>query len=138
MIPKRAILALIAAASIGLSTSVAAPQGWPTRPVTMVVPFAAGGATDVLGRIVGMRLSEVLGRQVIIENIGAAGGMTGSARVAKATSDGHEFVLGSTSTHAVNQTLYRNPLYNAATDFTPVALIAEQPLALIARKDLPA
>jgi tripartite-type tricarboxylate transporter receptor subunit TctC len=138
MILKRTVLTVMAAVSIGLNARDVAAQGWPIRPVTMVVPFAAGGATDVLGRIVGMRLSELLGQQVIVENIGAAGGMTGSARVAKAPPDGHEFVLGSTSTHAVNQTLYKNPLYNAAIDFTPVALIAEQPLVLIARKDLPA
>src|SRR5262245_20795235 len=85
-------------------------DGLTSRPLTMVVPFAAGGGTDVLGRIVGRRLSEVLGQQVIIENVGGAGGMVGSARVAKAAPDGYQFVLGSRA-DAINQTLYKNPLY---------------------------
>ena len=102
----------------------------------MVVPFAAGGGTDVMGRIVGRRLSELLGQQVIIENVGGAGGMVGSARVAKAAPDGYTFVLGSRA-DAINQTLYKTPLYNLATDLAPVVLIADQPTVLVARKDLP-
>ena len=116
----------------------AAAQDWPTRAVTMVVPFAAGGGGDLIGRILAPRLSELLGRTVIVENVGGAGGMNGAARVAKAAPDGYQFVLGNIGTHAQNQTLYKNPLYNAATDFTPVALVAEVPLLLVARKDLPA
>jgi tripartite-type tricarboxylate transporter receptor subunit TctC len=115
----------------------AAAQSWPARPLTMVVPFAAGGGTDVLGRIVGRRLSEILGQQAIVENVGGAGGMVGSARVAKAPSDGYQFVLGSRA-DAINQTLYKNPLYNFAIDLAPVVLIADQPTILVARKDLPA
>src|SRR5262245_1833247 len=88
-------------------------QDWPTRPVTMVVPFAAGGPADTVGRILAPSLSELLGQQVIIENVGGSGGMTGSSRVAKAAPD-------------------------AATDFAPVMLIAQTPLVLLARKDLPA
>ncbi len=114
-----------------------AAQEWPNRAVTMVVGFAPGGGTDVLGRIIGRRLSEVLGQQVVIENVGGAGGMVGSARVAKAAPDGYQFVLGSRA-DAINQTLYKNPLYNLATDLAPVALIGEQPMVLVARKDLPA
>ena len=117
-------------------TPAAAAESWPTRPLTMVVPFAAGGGTDVMGRIVGRRLSEVLGQQVIIENVGGAGGMVGSARVAKAAPDGYTFVLGSRA-DAINQTLYKNPLYNLATELAPVVLIADQPTVLVARKDLP-
>ncbi len=116
----------------------AAAQDWPSRPVTMVVPFAAGGPMDTVGRILGGRLGEVLGQQVVVENVGGAGGMTGAARVAKATPDGYQFVLGNIGTHAHSQTLYKNPLYNAAADFSPVVLIAELPQVLIARKDLPA
>ena len=115
----------------------AAAESWPARPLTMVVPFAAGGGTDVLGRIIGRRLSEILVQQVIIENVGGAGGMVGSARVAKAPPDGYQFVLGSRA-DAINQTLYKNPLYNFATDLAPVVLIADQPTILVARKDLPA
>ena len=115
----------------------AAAEDWPARPLTLVVPFAAGGGTDVLGRILGRRLSEILGQQVIIENVGGAGGMVGSARVAKAPPDGYQFVLGSRA-DAINQTLYKNPLYNFATDLAPVVLIADQPTLLVARKNLPA
>jgi tripartite-type tricarboxylate transporter receptor subunit TctC len=113
-------------------------QDWPTRPLTMVVPYAAGGATDVIGRVFSSHLSEILRQQVIIENIGGAGGVIGAQRVAKATPDGYQFVLGTSGSHAQNQTLYKHPLYNAATDFAPVALVAELPLVLVARKDLPA
>ena len=127
-----------ALAALAAVTVPASAQTYPTRPVTMIIPFAAGGPTDVLGRIVGARMSELLGQQVVIENVGGAGGMTGSARVAQAKPDGYTMVLGTVGTHAQGQTLYKKPLYNAATDFTPVALIAEVPIVLIARKDLPA
>jgi tripartite-type tricarboxylate transporter receptor subunit TctC len=115
-----------------------APVAWPTSALTMVVPFAAGGPMDTIGRIVAARLAEVLGQPVVVENVGGAGGMTGTARVAKAAPDGYQFALGNVGTHAQNQTLYAHPLYNAATDFAPVALLAETPLVLIARRDLPA
>ena len=110
----------------------AASQDWPARPMTMVIPFSAAGGVDVVGRIMGARMAEILGRPIIIENVGGAGGMVGSSRVAKATPDGYQFVLGSVGTHAQNQTLYKNPLYNTATDFAPVALVAEQPIILAA------
>jgi tripartite-type tricarboxylate transporter receptor subunit TctC len=131
------LLAAIALAALLHGVAAAAAQAWPTRSVTMVVPFAAGGAVDVMGRILAAPMSEALGQQVVVENIGGAGGMTGTARVAKAAPDGYDFVLGHAGTHAQNQTLYKNPLYNAATDFAPVALIAEQPTVLVTRKDLP-
>ncbi len=115
----------------------ASAQDYPTRPVTMVIPFAAGGPTDVLGRVVGARMSEILGQQVVIENLGGAGGQTGSKRVADAAPDGYTFVLGTVGTHAQGQTLYKRPLFNALSDFTPVALLAEVPIVLIVRKDLP-
>ena len=89
------LLAPLAAAVLSASAGPAVAQSWPTRAVTMVVPFAAGGGTDVLGRIVGRRLSELLGQNVIIENVGGAGGMMGSARVVRAPPDGYQFVLGS-------------------------------------------
>jgi tripartite-type tricarboxylate transporter receptor subunit TctC len=131
-------LRMIAVAML-LSASVpVAAQTWPTRPVTLVVTFAAGSGDDVLARILSPRLSELLGQQVIIENIGGAGGMTGVSRVAKAAPDGYQLVLGGIGTFAANQTLYKNPPYNAATDFTPVAFISEQPMVLITRKDFPA
>src|SRR6202790_888164 len=109
------VLALVAA------HDPAAAQSWPSRPMTMVVPFAAGGGADIMGRILAARLSEILGQQVIVENAGGAGGMTGAYRVAKAVPDGYQFVLGTNGTHAQNQSLYKSPLYNAATDFASVA-----------------
>jgi tripartite-type tricarboxylate transporter receptor subunit TctC len=130
------MLAVAAAILLGGAASPVAAQSWPTRPLSMVVPFAAGGGTDVLGRIIGRRLGEVLGQQVVIENVGGAGGMVGSARVAKAAPDGYTFVLGSRA-DAINQTLYKNPLYNLRTDLEPVVLVADQPTVLVARKDLP-
>jgi tripartite-type tricarboxylate transporter receptor subunit TctC len=120
------------------AADLATAQNWPTRPVTMVVPFAAGSASDTVGRILGARLSEVLGQQVIIENVSGAGGMTGVARVAKAAPDGYQFVLGGIDTFAQSQTLYKRPLYAALTDFAPVALMVEQPLVLVTRNDFPA
>jgi tripartite-type tricarboxylate transporter receptor subunit TctC len=118
------------------SSSSATAQNWPTRAVTMVVPFAAGGGTDVLGRIVAKRLSETLGQQVIVENVGGAGGMMGSARVAKSPPDGYQFVVGSRA-DAINQTLYKTPLYSLLNDLEPVVLVADQPTVMVARKDLP-
>ncbi len=115
-----------------------AQEGWPSRPLTMVVPFAAGGPVDLLGRIVGQYLGAQLGTPVVIENFPGAGGMPGSQRVERANPDGYTFLLGSIGTHALNQSLYKHPLYDAATDFAPVALIAQVPLVLITRKDFPA
>ena len=119
-----------------VSTSVTLAQIYPARPMTMIIPFAAGGPTDVLGRVMAQRMSEILGQQIVVENVGGAGGMTGSKRVADAAPDGYSFVLGTVGTHAQSQTMYKKPLYHA-TDFTPVALIAEVPIVLITRRDLP-
>lgn len=131
-------LALVFAGLLAAAGSIgpAAAQHWPTRPVTMVVPFPPGGGTDVLGRIVAQKMSEILGQQVIVENVGGAGGMIGSARVAHATPDGYQFVLGSRA-DAINQTLYKHPLYDFKRDLAPVILVADQPMIIIARKDLP-
>jgi tripartite-type tricarboxylate transporter receptor subunit TctC len=135
-LPTVRIIAAVGA--FAASIAAAAAQDWPTRPVTMVVPFAAGGAFDVMGRLFATRMSESLGQQVIVENIGAAAGIVGTNRVAKAAPDGYTFLLGSVGTHAYNATLYKKLPYNPATDFAPVALFAEQPMVLITRKDFPA
>lgn len=115
----------------------AAAQDFPTRQMTMVIPFAAGGPTDLLGRVIAQRMGEILGQTVIVENVGGAGGMAGGKKVADAKPDGYTFLLGTVGTQAQGQTLYAHPLYNAVTDFTPVGLIADVPIALITRKDLP-
>jgi tripartite-type tricarboxylate transporter receptor subunit TctC len=134
---SRACLAIACLTLVSSTTPINA-QDWPTRPMTMVVPFAAGGAVDVLGRTLATRAAEILGQQIVIENVGGAGGMTGANRVAKGAPDGYLFVLGSVGTHAQNQTLYKNPAYDAAKDFEPVILVAEVPLLLVTRKDFPA
>jgi tripartite-type tricarboxylate transporter receptor subunit TctC len=128
--------ALLVAACLGL-TSAAQAADWPTRPVTMINPFAPGGPNDVVARLLAQRMGEILGQPVIIENVGGAGGMNGASRVAKAEPDGYTFLQGTVGTQAQNQTLYKKPAYNAATDFAPVALVIEAPLVLVARKDLP-
>ena len=112
-------------------------QNFPSRPITMIIPFTAGGPTDLVGRLIAQRMGENLGQTVIVENVGGAGGMNGSKRVADAKPDGYTFGIGTVGSHAQNQTLYAHPLYNSVTDFTPVALIAEVPIVLITRKDLP-
>src|SRR4051812_14071875 len=103
---------------LGLASGLSDParsQDWPTRPLTMVIPFAAGGPTDVLGRVMAEHMSQILGQQIVIENVGGAGGMTGSQRVAREQPDGYTFLLGTVGTHAQNQTLYKKPQYHAAT-----------------------
>jgi tripartite-type tricarboxylate transporter receptor subunit TctC len=132
------LLAVIAATLSSLSPGTASAQDWPSRPVTMVVPFAAGGPIDFVARIIGPRLSEALGQQVVVENIGGAGGMTGANRVAKAPADGSIFLFGNQATHTFSQLLYKKPLYNAETDFAPVGLVLSNVKVLITRKDLPA
>ena len=122
----------------GLWPLAARAQAYPSRPITMVVPFAAGGAFDIIGRILADPMSKILGEQVIVENTSGAGGVIGVVRVVTAAPDGYTFLLGSIGTHAYNQTIYKKPRYDAIADFTPVALFAEQPMVLTTRKDFPA
>jgi tripartite-type tricarboxylate transporter receptor subunit TctC len=135
IMPKFAIAAGIACLLAPIGTASA--QDWPTRPVNLVVPYAAGGPVDTIGRILAARLSELLGQQVIVENAGGAGGMTGAARVAKAAPDGYTVMLSGSAVLAINQTLYKRPLYNAVTDFEHVVLFSDSARVLITRKDLP-
>jgi len=113
-------------------------QTYPSRPLTMIDPFAAGGSFDIIGRILAARMSELLGEQVIVENASGAAGIIGVNRVVHAAPDGYTFLFGSIGTHAYNQTIYKKPRYDAIADFTPVALFAEQPMVLTTRKDFPA
>jgi tripartite-type tricarboxylate transporter receptor subunit TctC len=132
----RIVIGIGFAALIGASQGYA--QDWPTRPVTMVVPFAAGGPIDFVARMIGPRLSEALGQQVVVENIGGAGGMTGANRVAKSPPDGSMFLFGNQATHTFSQLLYKKPLYNAENEFAPVGLVLSNVKVLVTRKDLPA
>ncbi len=135
MTPRRTAIALVAFLT---ASGAAVAEDWPSRPVTMVIPFAAGGPTDAVGRVVAQGLSETLGQQVVVENVGGAGGMTGASRVAHAAADGSVFLFGGASSQIFNQLIYKRPLYNSRTDFSPVALLTEQPSVLVVRKDLPA
>jgi len=130
------IKALAVAAVLAPATAQA--QTYPSRPVTMVVPYAAGGTFDVLGRIMAVRMGELLGQTVIVENTTGAGGIVGVNRVISAKPDGYTFLLGTVGTHAYNQTIYKKRRYDAINDFAPVALFSEQPMVLEVRKDLPA
>jgi tripartite-type tricarboxylate transporter receptor subunit TctC len=122
-----------------LMTVAASAQTWPTRPVTMIVPYAAGGPVDTVGRIMAQALTEEFGQQVIVENIGGAGGMTGANRVAKGTPDGYTFLLGGSATMTTVPALNgKKNLYNPLTDFEHVIQFADSARILIARKDFPA
>src|SRR5215467_15646013 len=136
MAPRTVIKALLVAAAI--SPAAASAQTYPSRPIVMVVPFAAGGTFDVMGRIMAVRMSELLGQQIVVENSTGAGGIVGVNRVVNAAPDGYTLLLGSTGTHAYNQTIYKKRRYDAINDFTPVALFSEQPMVLEVRNDLPA
>jgi tripartite-type tricarboxylate transporter receptor subunit TctC len=131
---------MIVAAALAFLCGAGGPasaEDWPARPVTLVVPYAAGGPVDTLARILAARLSEILGQQIVIENVGGAGGMTGASRVAKAAPDGYTVLLSGSAVLAMNQTLYKKPLYNAVTDFEHVVLFSDSARVLITRKDLP-
>src|SRR6266700_3022943 len=119
-------------------TAAAQAQDYPNRPITLIVPFAAGGGLDVSVRIQAQRMSELLGQTIVTENIGAAAGTVDSLRVAKAAPDGYTFVIGNSGTHAYSQSLYKKLPYNATTEFDAVGMMTESPRALIARKNLPA
>jgi tripartite-type tricarboxylate transporter receptor subunit TctC len=129
-------LAAVAAAFASLAAPAGA-QDWPTRPVTMVIPYAAGGPADIVGRIVMPRMSESLGQPIVVEDVGGAGGITGAARVARATPDGYQFLMGPAGLMSQNQALYKQLPYDAVNDFVPIGLIASAPPILVTRKDLP-
>lgn len=127
------VVALTALGVVG-----AAAQGFPTKPVTMIVPFAAGGPTDVVARIIGDHMSKTLGQPVIVENVAGAGGTTGITRAAKAGNDGYTIAMGHMGTHGASPGLYPNLAYNPQTDFEPVGLAAGTPIVIVARKNFPA
>jgi tripartite-type tricarboxylate transporter receptor subunit TctC len=135
---RRRDLIRILAVAAALSPLAAQAQTYPTRPITMVVPYAAGGTFDVMGRIIATRMGELLGQPVIVENTTGAGGIVGVNRVISAKPDGYTLLFGTVGTHAYNQSIYKKRRYDAISDFTPVTLFSEQPMVLEVRKDLPA
>src|SRR3984893_6026668 len=132
-----AIMSVIAAGLYAHSARAEA-EDWPTHALTLVVPFSAGGSSDTNGRIIADGMSSNLRQPVVVENVAGAGGMLGGSRVAKATPDGYQFVIGNFGTFAQSQWLYKAPLYKAVTDFSPVALLTDESLVLVARNDFPA
>jgi tripartite-type tricarboxylate transporter receptor subunit TctC len=136
MIERR--LVLLAAAGAAVWSVTAEAQPYPARPITVVVPYAAGGVFDTMARIIGTRMGELLGQSVIVENVTGGGGIIGVQRAINARPDGYTVLLGTVGTHAYNQTIYRKRRYDAVSDFTPVTLFSEQPMVLEGRKDLPA
>src|SRR3954453_20538855 len=131
-------LAALFAFGAALWPVVGQAQLYPSRPITMVVPYAAGGAFDTVARIVAARMGELLGQSMIVENVTGAAGIIGVTRVINAKPDGYTILLGTVGTHAYNQTIYRKRRYDALNDFTPVTLFSDQPMVLEGRKDLPA
>ena len=133
-LPRRRFLHLAAgAAALPAVSRVAWAQAYPTRPVTVIVPFAPGGATDVVGRIVGEYLSRTLGQQFVIENVVGAGGTTGTTRTMRAAPDGYTIQVGQMGTHAAAVAFYPNLAYRPDVDFEPIGMIV-----ITARKDFPA
>jgi tripartite-type tricarboxylate transporter receptor subunit TctC len=112
-------------------------QTFPSRPITMIVPFSAGGPTDVTARIVAEHMSRTLGQQIIIENVIGAGGTTGSVRAMRAAPDGYTVEMGQLGTHAASVAVYQNLAYKPDADFAPVGLVVDQAVLIIARKDFP-
>ncbi|THC45342.1 tripartite tricarboxylate transporter substrate binding protein BugD [Massilia sp. Mn16-1_5] len=127
-----------AAACLALfGSAFAHAQTYPTKTITMIVPFAAGGPTDTVARLVAQSMGNKLKQQIIIENVGGAGGTIGAARVAKAAPDGYTLFLHHIG-HSTAPSLYRKLSYNAQTDFEPIGLVTDVPMTIVARKDFPA
>ena len=131
-------IAAILIAGLALMATASAQSNYPTRTVTLIVPFAAGGPADITGRITAEQLSRRLGQQVIVENVVGAGGTTGVTRGARAAPDGYTLTLGHTGTHAAVVSQYPNLAYKPDADFEPIGIVAEYPVVLVTRKDFPA
>ena len=121
---------LLAGALLALLLSSATAQEWPTKPVRMIIPFAAGGATDILGRIVAAELQQSFGHAWLVDNRGGAGGNIGAAEAAKAAPDGYTFMLGTPGTQSINQFIYAKMPYDSEKDFAPVSFVATVPNVL--------
>ncbi len=135
---KAFVAAIRIAALLVVTATAAAATPFPDRPIKIVVPFTAGGAVDVVARIIAPKLSDLLGQPVIVEDRGGAGGMVGAAFVAKAPADGYTLLVGTVSTHGTNVSVYANLEYNPVRDFSPIVLLSQSPLMMVARRNLPA
>lgn len=128
---------LLAASALAAFASSAGAQDFPTRPVTLVIPFAAGGSTDVVGRIIGERMAQELGQQVVVENRAGAGGSLGAGTVARAAPDGYTILMGTVATHALNPLILAQAPYDPVADFAPVSLLVVVPNVLAVNPELP-
>ena len=134
----RKLLAALIAALIGLAWGgLAVAQDYPVRPITMIVPFPAGGATDTLARFLGERLRAILGQPVIIENVGGAAGSIGVGRAVRSAADGYNLSIGTSTTHVLTGGLYKLQ-FDLLTDLDPIILIGSEPLLIVGKKSLPA
>lgn len=124
--------------SAGLLLAAQAQAAFPERPVTLVVPFAAGGSTDVVARVIAEKMSADLGQQVIVQNVAGAGGSLGAGNVARAEPDGYTILMGTVATHALNPLILKNKPYDAESDFAPVSLLVLVPNVLVVNPELPA
>jgi tripartite-type tricarboxylate transporter receptor subunit TctC len=134
----RTSIMFVSALAITLGGLGAARADYPERPITMIVPFAAGGPTDVIARIVAEHMSRTLGQQIVIENVAGAGGTTGTLRVAQATADGYTIEMGQMGTHGAAPAAYPSLKYDPKKDFAPIGLAAGTPILIVAKKDFPA
>src|SRR5262245_61528638 len=131
MLPRRSLIRTALLACVALAGNAAAQDAYPTRPVTLVVPFPAGGSTDLVARVIAEKRTVGLGQQVVVENKGGAGGNLGSASVAKADPDGYTILMGTVATHALNPAIYRKMPYDAVADFAPISLLVTVPNVLV-------
>ena len=140
MLTRRTAIALAAltASACALPGPVGAQDAYPLRPVTLIVPFPAGGSTDLVARLVAEKMSQELGQQIVVDNRGGAGGNVGSAAAAKADPDGYTLLMGTVATHALNPALYKNMPYDPVKDFAPVSLLVVVPNVLVVNPEFPA
>jgi tripartite-type tricarboxylate transporter receptor subunit TctC len=131
------IIGLLAAACAAHPAQAEEPE-WPTRPITMVVPFSAGGSSDAIGRIIADGIGTSLHQTVVVENVTGSGGLLGGAKVARAAPDGYQFVIGNVGNFAQSQWLYKKPLFDTLRDFAPVGLLTDEKLVVVVRNDFPA
>lgn len=135
---RRLLQLAVSAFALAVTAQSAAAQNYPTRTVTLIVPFPPGGSTDVAARIVADHMSRTLGQQVVIQNVSGAGGTTGSTRAMRADPDGHTILMGQMGTHAASVSLYPNLAYKPAEDFAPIGQVASFPFVVATKKDFPA
>jgi tripartite-type tricarboxylate transporter receptor subunit TctC len=138
MVTKRGALGFAALALLGSVTLATAQDAFPTRPLNLIVPFPAGGSTDLVARVIAEKMGGILGQQIVVDNRGGAGGNVGSAAAAKAEPDGYTLLMGTVATHAINSALYKKMPYDPMTDFAPVSLLVIVPNVLVVNPDFPA